>query len=145
MFPGPMSAGPPPPEARNTPNGAMAPPMPPSIIGAQGAQADQQKKDQSSSLQKQTLDLAVQSLLEYKNSLEKLMTAMKAVAPESVSLFIPAIEVGKALEAQLQKTTQRASADQPSMAGMPGGQGPMISQMGGAGGGPDAGAMPQAA
>jgi hypothetical protein len=123
MMPSPMSDGPPPPEARPQEQGL--PPVPNSIISGQG---EQQGKKQESGLQKQTLEMAMQKLLEYKNSVESLVTVMKAVDPESVALFIPAIEVGKALESRLQQVSQRANANQPSMAGMPGGNGPQMQQ-----------------
>jgi hypothetical protein len=104
--------------------------MPPSIIASQGQQAQQQAQPQAGagggmadSLQKQTLGLAMQKLLEFKNVLEGLLTAMKAIDPESVALFIPALDSGKALEARLQAVMQRAGAQQPSMAGMQGGAG----------------------
>jgi hypothetical protein len=102
--------------------------MPPSIISGQGEQA---KNAQPDSLQKQTLQMAVQKLLEYKNVLESLVTTFKAIDTESVSLVIPAVEVGKALESRLQQVQQRAGAQQPSMAGMPGGAGPEPTPPGG--------------
>ena len=64
----------------------------------------------------------MQKLLEFKNSVEGLLTAMKAIDPESVALFIPGIEMGKALEARLQQSMQRMTSPQPSMAGMGPGQ-----------------------
>lgn len=96
-----------------------APPMPSSIIAGEG---ERQAKAETGGLQKQTLDMAMQKLLEYRNSVEGLVTVMKAVDPESVALFIPAVEVGKALESRLQQIVQRSGMQQPSMAGMPGGQ-----------------------
>lgn len=124
-----MSDGPPPPEVR-PPAGQDAPPMPPSIIASQGQQAQGQQAQgggMADSLQKQTLGLAMQKLLEFKNVLEGLLTAMKAIDPESVALFIPALDTGKALESRLQQVMQRAGSQQPSMAGMAnsaGGTGP---------------------
>lgn len=87
----------------------------------------------SDNLQKQTLALALQKLLEFKNSIEGLVSTMKAVDPESVALFIPAIEVGKAIEGRLQQTMQRASNPSPSMAGMAGGAGPQPGKVSAAG------------
>lgn len=119
MFPSAaQSGGPPPPAAR--PAQQDVPPMPPSIIAGQGQQAMQG----SESLQAQTLSMATQKLLEYKNAVESLLTVMKAVDPESVALFMPAIEFGQALESRLMEVNKRAGAKQPSMAGMPGGQSP---------------------
>jgi hypothetical protein len=99
----------------------MEPPASPgSIISSQGEQ--QGKSDsQPMDLQKKTLDMAVQKLMEYRNAVESLVTVMKAVDPESVALFIPAIEVGKALEGRLQQVMHRAGQRQPSMANIPGG------------------------
>jgi hypothetical protein len=108
--------------------GQNVPPMPPSIIAGQGQQAAQQ---QDQSLQQQTLQMATQKLLEYKNTLESLLTVMKAVDPESVALFMPAIEFGQALEARLAQVNKRAAAPQPSMGGMVGGQSPPVGMMGG--------------
>ena len=119
MFPSAaQSGGPPPPNVR--PAQADVPPMPPSIIAGQGQQAMQG----SESLQQQTLAMATQKLLEYKNSLEGLLTVVKAVDPESVALFMPAIEFGQAIEARLMAVNKRSAANQPSMAGMQGGQAP---------------------
>ena len=122
MFPAQddMSAGPPPPDARSESNPAVPAEMPPSIMASTGRRQAAQDT-QTDSLKKQTVGLAMQALLEYKNSLEKLLTAMKAIDPESVALFIPAIETGKALESRFQQATQRGMANQPSMAGLPGG------------------------
>jgi hypothetical protein len=94
--------------------------MPSSIISGQGEQA-QQEGGQADDLKKQAVGLAVQKLLEFKNTIEGLLVAFKAVDPEAVALFIPSIEMGKALESRLQAVMQRAGARQPSMANMPGG------------------------
>jgi hypothetical protein len=94
--------------------------MPSSIISGQGEQA-QQASGQEDSLKKEAIGLAVQKLLEFKNTIEGLLVAFKAVDPEAVALFIPSIEMGKALESRLQAVMQRSGAKQPSMAGMPGG------------------------
>ena len=118
-----MSAGPPPPGPREPGGENTPPPMPPSIMSGQGQQR-RQADQQSDSLQKQTMGLAMQALLEYKNSLEKLLTAFKAIDPESVALFIPAIETGKALEGRFKQVTEKAGAQQPSMAGQQGGASP---------------------
>jgi hypothetical protein len=112
------------------------PPVPPSIIASQGQQASQQ---QDQSLQQQTMQMATQKLLEYKNVLEGLLTVMKAVDPESVALFMPAIEFGQALEARLAQVNKRAATPQPSMGGMVGGQSPPTGAMGGAGQSQDSG------
>jgi len=114
-----MAGGPPPPEMRQ-PDQATPPPMPSSIISGQGEQAAQ-ATGQEDSLKKQAVGLAVQKLLEFKNTIEGLLVAFKAVDPEAVALFIPGIELGKALEARLQAVLQRAGKSQPSMAGLPGG------------------------
>lgn len=123
-----MSMGPPPPDAR-PPMDPQTPPMPPSIVSQQ---APPSGVGMGGDLQKQTMDMAVQKLLEFKNVVEGLLTAMKAIDPESVSLFIPAIEVGKALESRLKQASERVAAKQPSMAGMPGGQSPNPPPPGGA-------------
>lgn len=144
MAPSPYSDGPPlPPEARQ--DAEQPPPVPPSIIAQQGAQGNSQDgggpppggapqaggptpggqpQGGADMLQKQTLAMGLQKLLEFKNSIESLIVTMKAIDPESVALFIPAIEVGKAIESRLQQTMQRAANPSPSMAGMQGGAGP---------------------
>jgi len=136
VTPSPYTDGPPlPPEARGEDQQqGQTPPVPPSIIAQQGAAQQQAAPPapqgggagggMSDSLHKQTMGVAVQKLLEFKNSIESLITVMKAVDPESVALFIPALEVGKAIESRLQQTMQRAANPSPSMAGMMGGAGP---------------------
>lgn len=137
MTASPYQDGPPlPPEARPEQDGPQAPPVPPSILAQQGAQGGAPPAEapggagngggMSDSLQKQTLAMALQKLLEFKNSIESLITTMKAVDPESVALFIPALEVGKAIEGRLQQTMKRASNPSPSMAGQMGGAGPQM-------------------
>ena len=123
MSPGPMSGGPPPPDNREDQEqqSAQPTPLPPSMMMAQGEQQNQ-KAQQGQGLQKEVLNLAMTKLLDFKNAAEGLLTAMRSVDPESVALFGPVAEVGKALEDRLQKVVQRAGAQQPSMAGMPGAQ-----------------------
>jgi len=77
-----------------------------------------QQQKQGGGLQKQAMDMATQKLLEYRNAVEGVMTVLKAVDPESVAIIMPAIEVGKAIEARLQQVQQRATKSQPSLANM---------------------------
>lgn len=102
--------------------------MPPSIVASQG---EQKESGAVGGLEKETLQLAMQKLMEYRNTLQGLVTVMRSVDPESVALIGPAVEVGKALESRLEQVVQRAGSKQPSMAGMQGGQGAQPQMQGG--------------
>jgi hypothetical protein len=104
--------------------------MPSSVISSQGEQQAGMQQEKNNGLQKETMNMALQKLLEYRNTLESLVTVMKAVDPESVALVMPAVKVGEALEARLQQIVQRNQSPQPSMAGMNGSQGPQQAQAG---------------
>lgn len=117
MFP-PASTGPPPPENRPVQGAGGIPPMPPSMIADQGQRARLQGQNQVDALSKKTIEMAVQKLLEVKNALDGLNTAMRSIDPSSDALMMPMVSAWQGVAQKVKEVIQRTSANQPNMAGM---------------------------
>jgi len=117
MFP-PASAGPPPPDSRPVGGNDSVPAMPPSMIADQGQRARSQDKNSLDELSKKTVEMAVTKLMEVKNAMDGLNTAMKTIDPSADALMVPMIAAWQGAAQKVKEVIARASAGQPNMAGM---------------------------
>jgi hypothetical protein len=133
--------GPEPPPADRTSGGTPETPgMPPSMLSQQGEKANKTDQNNMADLSKKTVEMAVTKLMEVKNAMDGLNTALKTIDPTSDALMVPMLAAWQGAASKVKEVLARASAGQPNMAGQqPGGSvpgapggavGPMAGQTG---------------
>lgn len=119
--------------------------MPPSMLAQQGERKQKQDQTQIDELSKKTVEIAVTKLMEVKNAMDGLNTAMRTLDPSSDALIVPMISAWQQVATKVKEVIQRVSAGQPNMAGKPSTPGAMTGSPAGQAGPGEGAAGPEPA